>query len=69
MSPKQPTGYNPARERQNAFKEFQKIGMFFKELLADNPLVKWSIVAAGIGGALEGFHILWLAYLWVHGRL
>jgi hypothetical protein len=34
---------------------------FFKELLAENPLVKASIIAAGIGGALGGLHIIWLA--------
>jgi len=33
---------------------------FFKKLLADNPLVKASIIAAGIGGTLEGLHIVWL---------
>jgi hypothetical protein len=69
MSPREPSGYNPARERQNAFKEFQKIGLFFKEFLADNPIITASIIAAGIGGALEGLHILWLAFLWVHGRI
>jgi hypothetical protein len=65
----QQSGYNPSRERKNAFKEFQAMGLFFKEFLADNPIITASIIAAGIGGALEGFHILWLAFLWIHGRL
>ncbi len=34
---------------------------FFKKLLADNPLVRWSIIAAGIGGLLEALRIVWLA--------
>jgi hypothetical protein len=70
MSPNQQTsGYNPSRERRNALKEFQSMGVFFKDFLADNPLITASIIAAGIGGALEGLHILWLAFLWIHGRL
>jgi hypothetical protein len=39
--------------------------MFFKDLLAENPLVWYSIYAAGIGGALEGFHIVWLILRYV----
>ncbi len=34
---------------------------FFKEFLAENRLVRVSIIAAGIGGALEGLRIVWLA--------
>jgi hypothetical protein len=34
---------------------------FFKNLLAENPVVRASIIAAGIGGALEALHIIWLA--------
>jgi hypothetical protein len=51
-------GYTPA---QLPTKEFIALGVFFKQLLAENPLIKASIIAAGIGGALEGLHILWLA--------
>jgi hypothetical protein len=40
--------------------EFQKLGFFFKELLAENPVLKVSIIAAGIGGALDGLHVVWL---------
>ena len=40
--------------------EFQKIGNYFRDLLADNPFIKAMIIAAGIGGALEGAHIIWL---------
>ena len=43
------------------FSQFEQMAEFFKQLLAENPLVKASIIAAGIGGALEGLHILWLA--------
>ncbi len=35
--------------------------MFFKDLLAEHPLIKASIIAAGIGGIFESFHVLWLA--------
>jgi hypothetical protein len=42
------------------FSEFQQMAEFFKDFLAENPLVRYSIYAAGVGGLLEGFHILWL---------
>ena len=51
-------GYTPARR---STEEFMALGVFFKQLLAENPLIKASIVAAGIGGALESLHVLWLA--------
>lgn len=41
-------------------REFQCLARIIKDLLAENPLVKAAIIAAGIGGALEGLHILWL---------
>jgi hypothetical protein len=44
------------------FSEFQKMAEFFKKFLAENWLIKASIVTAGIGGLLEGLHILWLAW-------
>jgi hypothetical protein len=50
------SGFNPSF----TFSEFQRMAEFFKGFLAENPLVKASIIAAGIGGALEGLHILWL---------
>lgn len=58
MSAKKGGGYNPARL---TVEEFQNLGFFFKQLLADNPLIKWAIIAGGIGGALDALHILWLA--------
>jgi hypothetical protein len=45
--------------------EFQ----YIRDLFAENPLIKWAIIAAGIGGALEALHILWLLFVWVVGRL
>jgi hypothetical protein len=51
-------GYTPARLTTQ---EIQDLGHFFKQLLADNPIIKMSIIAAGIGGFLEALHILWLA--------
>jgi hypothetical protein len=59
MSPaNKPGGYTPGRLTAE---EIQSLGMFFKQLLADNPLVKAAIIAAGIGGAFEILHTLWLA--------
>ena len=54
-------GYNPARSARYTPEDFQKLALVFKSLLAEEPAIKWSIIAAGIGGALEAFHIVWLA--------
>jgi len=44
--------------------QFREYADFFKELLADNPVIKWSIILAGIGGFLDGVHVLYL--FWQH---
>ena len=59
-------GFSPPRMTTT---QFQDLANFFKDYLADKPLIKWSIVAAGIGGALEAAHIIWLMLLWFSGRL
>jgi hypothetical protein len=50
-------------------KLFKGMANFFKAYLSDNPLIKWSIVLAGIGGAFETMHNVWLFLLWFSGRL
>jgi len=62
MSDEKSRPYTPARMTAQ---EFQELGTFFKQLIAENPLIKASVIAAGIGGALEGLHILWLALRFV----
>jgi hypothetical protein len=57
MSPKA-GGFNPSRL---TFDEVKQYADLFKDLLKENPVVKWSIISAGIGGAFEIFHTLWLA--------
>lgn len=47
--------------------EFQEIGVFFKRFLEETYLAKW-IILAGIGGALETLHILWLAVRFLLNR-
>jgi hypothetical protein len=44
------------------FSEFQKMAEFFKKFLAENWLIKASIIAAGIHGVLAGLHTLWLMW-------
>ncbi len=55
---KKPASFTPVRL---SVEDVQILGTFFKQLLAENPVVKISIIAAGIGGALEGLRIVWLA--------
>jgi hypothetical protein len=68
MSPDGPKGggFNPPRMTPQ---QFQKLATFFKDYLADNPVIKWSIIAAGIGGVFETAHTLWLLLVWLCGRL
>jgi len=40
-----------------------------KQILEDSPLIKWSIIAAGIGGLIETFHILWLFGVWFYWKM
>lgn len=63
MSPKAKSrgGYNPAPEPSRMTpQEYQELAKSFKDLFADQPLIKWSIVAAGAGGVLDGLHVLWI---------
>ena len=61
-----PSGYNPPKMTLDQFREY---AAFFKELVAENPLVKWSIVLAGIGGVFETLHDLWLFGVWLYWKL
>jgi hypothetical protein len=54
------TAYSPARVSKFTLQDFQQ----FKQMLEESPL-KWWIIAAGIGGALEGLHVLWLFILFL----
>ena len=59
-------GFNPPRLTVS---QYQEIANFFKDYLAEKPLIKWSIVVAGIGGVAEALHTLWLMLVWISGRL
>jgi hypothetical protein len=50
------SGASPSRPTKLTIEEFHDL----KDLFSENPLIKWSIIAAGLGGALEAIHILWL---------
>lgn len=48
--------------------EFQDFASFWYKL-GESRLAKPLVIAAAIGTILSGLHILWLAFLWVWGRL
>ena len=50
-------GFNPSY----TLSQFQILSEFFKKFLAENRLIKASIIAAGLGAVLEVLHIAWLA--------
>ena len=56
----------PARMTTN---QWQDIANFFKDYLTDKPVIKWSIVLAGIGGALDAVRTLWLMVIWLSGKM
>ena len=43
------------------FSQWQKIMEFARELLAESPVLKYSIIAAGVAGVCEIGHTIWLA--------
>jgi hypothetical protein len=43
------------------FSQWQRIMEFTKDLLAEDPIIRYAIIAAGIGGVVELFHTIWLA--------
>jgi hypothetical protein len=55
------TSANAPRPTKLTIEDIQNL----KDLFADNPLIKRSIIVAGLGGALEGLHIVWLFIQWV----
>ncbi len=57
-------GYSPAKPSKFTLADFQG----FKELIEASPL-KWWVIAAGIGGALDGLHVLWLAARFLYRTL
>lgn len=40
--------------------EFQQVAGVVRELLADQPAIKYSIYAAGVAGLLDSIHWIWL---------
>ena len=71
MPPRKQGGFAPSpleSETRFTFGDIQKFGNLFKQLLAESPAVKWSIIAAGAAGALETIHILWLFGVWAYWK-
>ena len=58
------TSANAPRPTRLTIEDIQNL----KDLFADNPLIKWSIIAAGIASTLESIHILWLFIQWIFAR-
>jgi hypothetical protein len=62
-------GFTPPRPPRFTLDQFREIRDFFKEVLQENPLVKWSIVLAGVGGVFEAIHDTWLFLVWLYWKI
>lgn len=45
--------------------EIDKFAQVIKKLVDSSPLIKWAIIAAGVGAIIDSVHILWLAARYV----
>jgi hypothetical protein len=52
-----PRGYQPAKI---TIDDVERLTKLFKEIFAEQPLIKWSIYLAGLGGLCETLHFAWL---------
>jgi hypothetical protein len=48
--------------------QYQDLASFWYRL-GESKLAKPLAISAAIGASLGGLHVLWLAFLWVWGRL
>jgi hypothetical protein len=60
MSPNEKGGsFSPSAKL--TMDQWQEMALFFRDFLADKPVIKWSIIAAGIGGLFDTLHVIWEA--------
>jgi hypothetical protein len=45
--------------------QYKELALFFRDFLADKPVITSSIILAGIGGLLEALHVVWLVLRYV----
>lgn len=61
MSSEPGGGFSPtAKPGKLTIAEFQQVAGVVRDLLADQPLIKYSIYAAGIAGILDSIYWIWL---------
>jgi len=65
MSPNDQPGGSFSPSARLTFSQYKEIALFFRDFLADKPLIKWSIILAGIGGLLDTVHVGWLALRYI----
>lgn len=65
MSPNGQPGGSFSPPTKFTFNQYKEMALFFRDFLSDKPLIKWSIILAGIGGLLDGLHIIWLGLRYV----
>jgi hypothetical protein len=65
MSPNGQAGGSFSPPAKLTFTQYKEMALFFRDFLADKPLIKWSIILAGVGGLLDGMHVIWSAIRYI----
>jgi hypothetical protein len=65
MSPNDKVGGSFSPPAKLTWGQYQEMMLFFRDFFADKPVIKWSIILAGVGGLLESLHVVWLALRFV----
>jgi len=54
-----PRPYQPAKI---TIDEYERLTKLFKEIFAEQPLIKWAIYLAGLGGLCDTIRFIWSAF-------
>jgi len=54
-------GFTPSRPEKFSIDAIRQFVALFKELLNEHPVIRWSIIAAGVAGVFDVLHTVWLA--------
>jgi hypothetical protein len=65
MSPEEKPAGSFSPSAKLTWTQYQEMMLFFRDFFADKPVIKWAIIAAGVGGIAESLHVAWLALRYI----